>query len=191
MRRLCGILASFFLLTGCVLSVDPVVAETEATIDPRLLGTWEGDDETERVVVSRGEGNAYVIETTSDDGDTVQLAARLGRLGERLVLDVWPAPEDDKLLGPYRDLLIPGHLLYVLEVEADELRVAQLVPDSLLAALQAGEVRLTHTRVGDSVVLHGTTQQLRAELAGYLARPGAIGGPGVWRRARSNGPGAR
>ena len=97
------------VLSGCVLSVDPVISESGATFDPRLLGMWEEVSGSDRAVVSRAAENTYAIEYTSD-GKVGRFEARLGRLGDRLVLDVWPAPRDKDLPQPYAGLLVAGHL---------------------------------------------------------------------------------
>ena len=174
------------VLSGCVLSVDPVIPESGATFDPRLLGRWEEVSGSDLAVVSRGAENAYAIEYTSG-GKVGRFDARLGRLGDRLVLDVWPAPPDTDLPAPYSELLVAGHLLFALEVGPDEIRVGMLEPDSLLAALRAGQVRLAHGRSEDRLILHGTTEELRSALGPYLARSGALAKPDVWRRVRVAG----
>lgn len=80
---------AILLISGCVLSVDPVISESGATFNPRLLGAWEEVSGPGRAVVSRAAQNRYAIDYTSD-GTTGRFEARLGRPGDRLVLDVWP-----------------------------------------------------------------------------------------------------
>lgn len=174
------------VVSGCVLSIDPVIPEPGAIFDQRLIGTWEEVSGSDRAVVSRAAANTYAIEYTTG-GKVGRLEARLGRLGGRLVLDVWPAPRDSGVVGPYTALLIGGHLLLDVDVSPDdEVRIALLEPDSLLAALHAGQLPLGHRRSGDHLVLYGTTDELRATLGSHIGRPGAMGKPDVWRRASRN-----
>ena len=63
--------------------------------------------------------------------------------------------------------------------------MAALEPDSLLRALYSGRVRLAHQRSQDRLILYGTTDQLRAALAPYLGRAGALSAPDAWRRAHT------
>jgi hypothetical protein len=119
--RLGAILALAIFMSGCVLSVEPVISESVATFDPRLLGSWEENSGSDRAVVSRAAENEYAIEYTSD-GKVSRFQARLGRLGGRTVLDVWPAPRDSDLPQPYADLMVVGHLLLALDVGTDEIR---------------------------------------------------------------------
>src|SRR5512143_942237 len=88
------------LTTGCVLSIDAVVPASDATFDPRLLGEWQGESDGERAVIARDSGGAYAIEYTDEKGKRGSFRARLGRLGPRLVLDIWPAHDDATVQGP-------------------------------------------------------------------------------------------
>lgn len=177
------------LLCGCVLSVEPVVPESEAMFDPGLLGTWE-DEDANRFVVSRAKRddprrptwfpadeteNTYSIEHSSAV-DPSTLLARLGRLDGQLVLEVSRRAE------------IRGHLLLVLDVGADEVRARALEPAAFLKALEAGELRLAHLLDGRNLVLRDTSAQLRDQLAPYLGRPGALSEPRVLRRVADPGP---
>ena len=94
------------LVTGCVLSIDAVVPASDATFDPRLLGEWQGESGREHAVIARDSGGAYAIAYTDDKGKRGNFTARLGRLGPKLVLDVWPAPDDATVQGPVADALV-------------------------------------------------------------------------------------
>ena len=172
------------ILGGCVLSVEPVIGEADATFDPRLLGTWEEVSGSDRAVISRDVENTYALEYTGD-GKVSRFEARLGRLGGHVVLDVWPAARSDDQPSRYPDFLIPGHALLALDIGPDEVRVAALEPDSLLMALRSGQLRLAHESSRERLILHGTTAQVHAALAAHLARPGALTAPDTWRRARA------
>jgi hypothetical protein len=169
------------LLGGCVLSVDEVIPESGATFDPRLLGAWQEVDGSDRAVVSRIGEKGYAIEY-SFDGRVGNYQARLGRLGERLVLDVWPAPGEAELPSAYAGMLVGGHLLLAVDVEPDQVQLAALEPDAFAAALRAGIVRLPNTRIGDRLILHGMTEELRAALGPYMNRAGTMHEPDTWRR---------
>lgn len=172
-------------LNACVMSVEPVVTEADARFDARLVGRWTEEDGTDSAVVTRGAGNDYRIAYTTEDNGaarTGRFDARLGQLGTRLVLDVWPAPADSEIPAPYAGAMIPGHQLFGVEIGADEVRLTTLDADSLGAAIDAGRVRLAATRTNSQVVLRGSTEELRRALAHYLSRPGALGNEGRWRR---------
>lgn len=174
------------VLTACVVSGDAMISEEAAEFDPTLLGRWEKVGGGERVVLSRGPGASYAIRYTTS-GATGTFGARLGRLGEHQVLDVWPAPADGEVPDPYAPLMIAGHLALIVERSGpDEIRLSALEPDSLLDALRSGAVVLSHSEANDGLVLHGPTAQLRSALGPVLRRPGALTEPDVWRRVRGD-----
>lgn len=172
-------------LTGClVLSTDAVVPSSSATIDPRLIGAWQEVNGTDHAVISRGDSGTYAIEYSSDC-KAGRFTARLGTLGHRTVLDMWPTPGDKEIPDPYPGFMIAGHLLLVLDVGSDELRVAALQPDTLGKALQRGIVKLPYVQAKDQLILNGATAELRAALAPYLTRPGALTDPTTFHREKA------
>lgn len=177
-----GMACLVVVLSACVLSVEPVVPESAATFDARLLGAWQADDASDRAVVSRAAGNTYAIEYTSNH-HVGRFEGRLGQLGARVVLDVWPVPRDGEIARPYDDVLLPVHFLLVLDIGADEVRTRTLDHAALLATLDAGQVGLAHGETRSKLVLHGNTEPLRAALGPYLEHPGALAEPALWRRA--------
>ena len=184
MRPLTVALALALFTGGCVMSVEPVVPAADATFDERLLGAWAEVSGEDRAVVTRSAANTYLVDYASGK-DTGRFEARLGRLGGRVVLDAWPLPRETELRTSYRRHLIPAHVLVVLDVGADETGVSLLEPNPLMAAIGAASLRLTYGRLGDQVVLHGSTAELRAALGPYLARPGALAAPATFRRVRT------
>jgi len=173
------------LLAACVLSSDAVVSEGDAIFDARLLGTWQQLSDSDRAKVLRTGEKGYAIEYTDRTGKVVRLEARLGRLGKRMVLDVWPTPRGTDVPEPYRSWLIPGHLLVAIDVGEGEIRTAALEPDSLKPRLRNGDVRLAYVLDHDRVILNGPTTQLRAVLGPYLERSGVLADGDVWRRAQT------
>jgi hypothetical protein len=182
MHKVAAVLACSVLSAGCVLSTDAVISEADAIFDSRLLGTWQQVSNPDGAVVRRSGPKGYAIEYTDRGGKAVRLEGRLGRLGKRLVLDVWPTPSETELSEPYRDWLIAGHLLLALDIGNGEVRAAPLEPDSLKTRLRSGEVRLAYILDHDRPILNGTTSQVRAVLGPYLERPGALADGDVWRR---------
>lgn len=176
--RLGAALASAILVSGCVLTLDAIVPESAAIFDVRLIGAWEqGSD---RAVFARGPGNSYTIEYTSD-GRTGTFEGRLGRLGDRLVLDIQPAPGGGDLPEPYAGLLVGAHVLLALEIGNNEVRVAALDSDRFRAA-PPSHIPFVR-RSNDQLILYGTAQELAPALASYLGRPDVLATPDVWRRA--------
>ena len=169
-------------LGACLITADPVIAEADATFDARLLGSWEEVGGPDRATIVRGTSNGYVIEYTDKEG-LARFEARLGTLGGRQVLDVWPEPRRGELPPQYTDMLLPGPLALVLTIAGDEVRFSLVDADVLVKSLGEGAARMTHSRIGHRTVLHGTTAELRTILAAHLARGDALDSPAVFRRA--------
>ena len=167
-------------LAGCVVAIEPYV--TDATFDERLIGTWAevGDDDT--AVVTRDTGNLYAIAYTTGSGPG-RFEGRLGRLGDRMVLDVKAAPRRGEVSSAYDDLLIPAHVAVLIDIGADEVNIGLIDPDSL-APLLRDQARLAHLRTKEQVILTGTTAQLRAALASHVGRAGAASANTKFRRVR-------
>jgi hypothetical protein len=193
LRMQCGLLGLAIALGGCVYSVESTITESSVTFDPRLLGAWEEVDGSDRAVVTRSASNRYAIEYASRD--TVRYEARLGRLGDWLILDVSVPPERGPA-KPSGEPAIAWHLTYVLDVGEDEIRVAVIAGDSLAAAIRAGRVQLDAQASSAhcpqmcapaDLTLHSTTEELRAALGPYLASAGALERTAIFRRV----PGVR
>jgi hypothetical protein len=185
----CALLALAIVLGGCVYSVESVITESSAAFDARLLGDWKDVGSSEHAVVTRSIRNGYTIEYGSDD-TVSRYEAHLGRLGDRLILDVSVPPEDSSPSASGQ-LPIAWHVVFSLDVSEDEIRVAPIGGDSLTAAIRAGHVRLAaHARSAfcpamcapTDLILDGTTEELRDALGSYLASPGAPEPPIVYRR---------
>ena len=200
MRMQCGMLGLAIALGGCPFSVESLITESDVTFDPRLLGAWEEVNGSDRAVIARSGRNGYAIDYGPgrtggwfwESRDTLKrFEARLGRLGDRLILGVLVPPEEGAP-KPDGEPLILLHFMSVLEIGEDEVRWALIDGDSLTAALRAGRVRLAYTRSDNSddsripaeLTLHGTTEELRAALGLYLASPGALREWSVFRRVR-------
>jgi hypothetical protein len=184
-------LAFSILLIGCAPSIYPIIPESNAIFDVRLLGNWKEISSSDQASISHGTANSYEIEYTSD-GKTGRFGARLGYLGGHLILDVWPKPRIGDLSDPYADLLIAGHLQLFLEVSDNEIAVATIDPDSLLSALQSGKVKLPykHLKEVDEItdkeefILTGTTEELRENLGPYFEHSIVLPKSEEWRHAQ-------
>ena len=137
-------LAPTAALTACVLSIEPVVSDSDATFDPHLLGHWQEESGSDAAVITRGAPNTYVIAYTTSENGSARVGrfnARLGPLGHRTLLDVWPAPAANDLPAPHTDLMVGGHALFDIDVHPDVVHLTMLDADSLSAALQSGALR--------------------------------------------------
>jgi hypothetical protein len=180
-----GVFTIAIQLTGCVLSIEPVIPDDEAIVDSRLLGTWENAVESDAATLSMDGNAAYAIEYSSS-GKKALFGGHVGTIGERQILEVWPTPQKGDVLEPYEGLVIPGRLIFVIEFDADDLHLTPLDVDTLYKAIEAGEVNLGYSGSEGQLILFGNTNQLRAALAPYFRRTGILGERSVWKRVRDN-----
>jgi hypothetical protein len=182
------------LLAACApLTVAPIVEAGEAVDVPGIAGRWVGEegDTTTVTAVRAGE---YTLSFSDKNERATRFQARLGRLGDRLVMDVYAQLEKNEAAGLTETLLgtvIPGHLLVVLELQGDRMRAAMLSEDSLKSALRTGVLRTPSLDLDGTVVLTAPHDSLRAALAKYLDRPGVLGEWGEATRVAPAAPAPR
>ena len=124
------------LSSAClVVSLQPVYEPDTIAFDPALLGTWIASDDDMTVSFERAEWHSYHV-TIEERDDRTRLSARLTRVGEQLYLDV--SPLDGADVAP---LLLPVHGLYRLELDGDELSLADLNYEQLRTAGEGGHGR--------------------------------------------------
>ncbi|HSM59951.1 MAG TPA: hypothetical protein VK849_04095 [Longimicrobiales bacterium] len=175
-------LAATCLTAGCVYTLAPAIPPELARSNPALLGEWV-NDEGDRAVVTAGEGGDYRVAYSDSDGEPVELCARLGELGGRTVLEV------TRVCMSADDDWPVGRLQVFLELGEDRLTLALLDTDSARAALQSGALLLPHMTSmerNENVLLGGSSEEVAEALESYVARPGVMGSPDVWRRVRED-----
>jgi hypothetical protein len=179
LRALGTALGLIVLLGGCVGSDEPVIPESEAIFDLRLVGTWgtgvEGDfSNSTRYVISRLDenGTAYFIEQWERDESSL-LLGRLGHLGEHLVLEVSPyLSRDEPPAGEYKLLVLEFGPIPESRIRSDELLARVLDPDHLVEALDSGELHLASRRIGKyEVILENPTQETASPNNGCATEP--------------------
>jgi hypothetical protein len=169
------------LLAGCVLSVEPVIPESEAIFDARLTGQWELIDGSDRAAITWEEEEYSIEYTSGGDEDTRSFGGRLGLLEDRMVLEVWPVHKDETAHG---GMLLPGYLLFQIEIGEEEIAVAYIETRVMFAALERNELNLAYSGGPDAdrFVLRASSEELRAALRSYLQTPGALAEKSVFRR---------
>lgn len=196
MARPAATLVLCFALTGCVMSIKPAVPASEAVFESRLVGTWicRTESDSERAVISGEPDQPYLIEYTGQDRKSGKFLAYAGYVGTRLVLEVHPESAtlgQLKASGGYIGMLLPAHMVFVVDPGAKEMQVAILDVDSVRAALNDGRLQSPYLNLGESafgskanpdVLLTGTTDQVRATVAQAMTLPGALKQTSTWRR---------
>jgi len=165
-------LAAMLLLDACMpKSFEPAVGKADRVVDRRLVGRYQSDDGEQAVIELRD--SEYAVIYTDKDGKVAPLVGRLGRLGNRWILDL--APDGSgvaKLSDAYKALLLPVHSFLVIDSIGPRMSVSVIKEDSLDRYLEREPNAVAHTQVADDLVLTAPTAELRAFLERFVARPG-------------------
>jgi hypothetical protein len=164
------------LLGGCASAVSPLYTNTDAVIDPAIVGTWvnkEKDNQSTVRIEKTKDGSYQVTVHDQKSGDDSVYDAHLVRLDHVSFADL--------LLTKYRhtgqdmDLpagAVPLHEIVKYQITGNELSVSSIDGDALdKAARQAGfSLQLRDTeKTGGSTVILSTTPELRRYFSAHPA----------------------
>ena len=173
--RLAAAMAPALFLSACVYQVDSAIPEGQSSFDPTFVGRWVSESDT--AVVSAGANGTYRIEYSDDEGATVRLEGRSGKLGQRTILEVTPV-----LAGDESGDWPVGKLLLVVNITGDR-AMTQLINVGVMRSTVARDpAAIAHIRRGEDVILTAPSAQLIQALRAHLDRPGALDEPATWRR---------
>ena len=167
-------LAGVLFLTGCakLVSVNQIVTDKEAVVDPALLGVWHDKDGEDTLIVNQRE-NHYVIRYVDKSSSTVKLEARLFEAGDARLLDV-VASDDD----PFRT---PTHIPMRVWLDGTTLRFSLLDSDWLK---QLATRQVAVQTVEGRTLITAPTDTVRAFLVEYGIDARACGEPQDLQRAQ-------
>jgi len=169
-------------LAGCyVQTVHPLYTEDDLTFDPGLAGTWLDTNEPgEPTLIEALDDNAYRVAFTEKDGVT-EYEGHLARLGESVCLDLCPAePRRQKA----SDDFMPLHILFWIQRDGDELRVAGIDFEWLEKKIDSHEIDIEHFRYDGRIILSGETEKLQRSIMSLTGTKGAFEEFTVFRRAK-------
>lgn len=149
------LIATSFLCSCLVLSVDPLYTSKDVLFDEELLGRWQNE---EALVQFEKKGDSYHLTWTEDD-EVIQFKATLLRLKGRLFLDLETAEEPEDEL-----LLLPVHMFARIRMEGSNLTVQMMETDAVETMAKEGKLAMGHKLSpgpAASVLLTGTTEELQ------------------------------
>ena len=176
MRHL--LLPALLLSMGaCVTSVNPIYTDDTLLEEPGLVGTWSGSS-GDVLKVMAGRDRHYAVSMIDQDGRASAWTARVTRIGGLRWVDVEPEPIPAAWSDDYRGAFLPLHQIWILQRADSLLVLASINADSLEELLGRSPERNRSLRIGGSgggtLILAGTTTELRDLLADLATRPGFI-----------------
>ena len=181
-----ALIAAVILLgAGCtsVFTVDDVVSESAAIRNDQVIGDWREADGDEQAHVAHGMNNDYIV-SYLDGSDSVQLRARLGRLGQTMVVDFFP---DLALWRQRNENGFPTHSVFSIEIRGDSIGLRGLNADSVQALLPTASFRVPFTIADGDLLLHGDPAGVRAALRGLFQQRRVLE-KAVWYKRVANRP---
>jgi len=131
--RLAGVVVLLLASTACLQpSVFPLVTPGNSTFDPALIGEWRCTGEVWTIAEQQEDDRRGYSVRIVDSGQTVELRAWLGRIGEQTFVDFMPGDDlvpDDSFEFENRFAgwhVMPAHTFGRLSIEADVLRLRML-----------------------------------------------------------------
>jgi hypothetical protein len=192
-RNLITILGATALLCSCIPSVNPFYTARDIVFDPRLLGTWQEKDKTDKPDVWKFESttnNVYQLTVTEKDDKQGKFDAHLFKLKEEYFLDL--IPSDCEYATNQADLvaasMFPGHLLVRVSQIEPELKMAFFDFDWLQKFLEKHPKALAHHQEGDRLVLTAGTRELQKFVLQHLGEGELFEKPGDMVRLTDSAP---
>jgi len=181
MVALAWVLLMTALLSGCVISINPLYTEETIVFDPQLLGRWDaGGDETWHFEADNP--RSYTV-TVRDGDERGVLIAHLVQLGEFRFLDLYPEEPDCDFPDIYLAQLIPAHMFFrVDEIGDDQLVINSVDLDWLVEYLDTHPGEIGYTMVDDRPLLTAGTAELQAFFERLAANDEAFDDPDTMER---------
>jgi uncharacterized protein (UPF0128 family) len=166
------------LLGGCVpvVSLHPLFGEKDVVFDEKLLGTWVDDPNSPEATweFKRADtnDNAYRLIFSDKEGKKGMFVAHLGKLKDKLFLDICPAPweqqDPNKIEWVYNTLfLIPAHTFVKIDSIEPQLKMLLTDDDKMKEFLKADPNAVKHEFLEDSPILTGSTKELQTFVLKY------------------------
>ena len=187
-KFLLPLLAIVALLAACVPSVNPFYTDKDVITDPRLAGTWIGDEGKDDSVAWKFESvtnNFYAVLFTEEKNKTGKFEGRLFKLGEETLLDLTPtecnfATNQASIVSM---AIIPGHLLLRVKFLEQSLSLAFCDPDWVGKFLEKNPTAIAHRKVDGNVILTAETAALQKFVLKHLGEGELFGKTGDYKRA--------
>lgn len=155
-----------------ILALHPAFTEPSAVLPSMIEGTWGSDLFAQETVSFEKAGDNFYVMRENEQGRTSLFEAVFTRLGETLILDLFPIIPDTIGTSDSRKMTLPAHLLCRVNLEKDALRVASLGYGWFYSNVLAKGADVPHTFSGTSVVLTMPTPELRGFIAQHANEPG-------------------
>ncbi|HOP06756.1 MAG TPA: hypothetical protein PLF13_05625 [candidate division Zixibacteria bacterium] len=157
-------------VTGCIpLSINPLYQDGEVISIEGIEGLWviEGTSDWIRFQVDTLDPG-YILTMSEDDESTSVFEARPVRVGDMLMIDLFPAEPTEETLGEfYQGHLVPVHSFYRIDEVGTRLGISTLEYDWLTSILTDHPDEIAHIWAEEVPILTASTKEIQAFLLKY------------------------
>ena len=176
------LLLSVVLLNACVPSLHPLYTAKDLTFDQALVGKWQEKGEKEIwQFIEEGE-TEYKLRHVDDNGRAGNFSVHLLALRGEKFLDIYPDEMDEELNDLYEITLVPAHLIIHVKQIEPELQMRMIDLDKLKKVLEKSPHAIAFEKLGDDIVLTGSTTDLQKFVVTRLQDEVLFGSPSHMRR---------
>jgi hypothetical protein len=168
-----ALIGAVVLFNACIPSLKPFFTDKDVVVDKRLVGKWQQQGDTDNPGLwefAEGEDKAYKLTMTEKKGKEGKFHARLFKLKEHYFLDL--IASECEFAEKQADLVafsvIPGHLLFRVQILDTELKLAGCNYDWLSKHLEKNPNALAHHREDDRMLLTASTSELQRFVLNHL-----------------------
>jgi hypothetical protein len=169
-------IAAFYLLAvflgGCVPSLHPLFTQNDLIFDANLVGKWASSEPNESLEFKQTKDKTYECIYIDKDNKSGKFEVSLGKIGNSMYLDLYPAeanmPENDF----YKSHLLPTHSFMKIELSKKTLKACSMSPDSVESLLKSKPNAVKNEKLeSDSgrFVLTAPTKELQKFILKYGA----------------------
>jgi hypothetical protein len=125
-----------------------------------LVGTWQGDKESDTCRFERqGNSDDYIV-TYSGDGESITFDGHLARIKDHTYLDLVLSGGDSERC-PELGVTVPIHIFYMVELKGDTLRIRSMDTSWVKERHEKGRLWIANRADGDSTLLTADTARVQ------------------------------
>jgi hypothetical protein len=167
-------IAAFYLLAvilgGCVPSLHPLFTQNDLIFDANLVGNWASMEPNETMEFKQSKDKRYECIYIDKEKKSGNFIASLGKIGNSMYLDLYPAEPNMPENGFYASHLLPTHSFMKIELSKNILKLCSMSIDSIDSLLKSKPNAVKHEKLesdNDRVVLTAPTKELQKFMLKY------------------------
>jgi hypothetical protein len=171
------------IFVGCVPSWNPLFTDKDLIFEPKLVGTWKGDDD-ETWKFEKDDEKSYKLSYSDKQGKATFVAFLL-KIKDRQFLNIYLVDDSEqelKLNALATMTLVPVHLFLRVDEIGESLKMAACNPEWLDKQLEANPKAVAHLRQPNRILFTAETKELQAFVLKHVEGEALFGRPFTLKR---------